>query len=70
MTQDERILEYIEEHGSISPMEAWNDLGITKLATRVSYMRRHCGIVALSLKSIMSKQETDMESLFPICVIH
>lgn len=44
MTQDERILKFIEEHGSISPMEAWNELGITKLATRVSYMRRHCGI--------------------------
>ena len=44
MTQDERILRYIDEHGSISPMEAWNELGITKLATRVSYMSRHCGI--------------------------
>jgi hypothetical protein len=44
MTQDERILEYIKEHGSITPMEAWNELGITKLATRVSYMSRYGGI--------------------------
>lgn len=40
MTQDERIFNYIKEHGSITPMEAWNELGITKLATRVSEMSR------------------------------
>lgn len=36
MTQKERILQYIEDFGSITPMEAFKDLGITKLATRVS----------------------------------
>lgn len=36
MTQKERILDYINEFGSITPMEAFADLGITKLATRVS----------------------------------
>lgn len=40
MTQAERIIDYIECFGSISPMEAFNDLGITKLATRVSEMKR------------------------------
>ncbi len=40
MTQSERILAYIREFGSISPMEAFSDLGITKLATRVSEMSR------------------------------
>lgn len=40
MTQDERIIEYLKEHGSITPVEAWNELGITKLATRVSVMSR------------------------------
>lgn len=38
MTQHERILDYIERFGSISPMEAFADLGITKLATRISEM--------------------------------
>ena len=36
MTQRDMILEYIDRFGSISPMEAFSDLGITKLATRVS----------------------------------
>ena len=40
MTQHEMILAYIDRFGSISPMEAFNDLGITKLATRISEMRR------------------------------
>ena len=40
MTQGERIVEYIKEFGSISPMEAFNALGITKLATRVSELAK------------------------------
>lgn len=43
MTQYERITQYIRDFGSISPMEAFRDLGITKLATRVSEMRK-CGM--------------------------
>lgn len=38
MTQSERILNYIKDFGSITPMQAFKDLGITKLATRVSEM--------------------------------
>lgn len=40
MTQHEMILDYITEFGSITPMEAFGDLGITKLATRISEMRK------------------------------
>lgn len=40
MTQAEAIRQYIDEKGSISPMEAFYDLGITKLATRISEMKR------------------------------
>ena len=40
MNQRELILEYITRFGSITPMQAFNDLGITKLATRISEMRR------------------------------
>lgn len=40
MTQGERIVAYIKEFGSISPMEAFNALGITKLATRVGELSR------------------------------
>lgn len=40
MTQCERILTYIDEHGSITPMDAFMELGITKLATRISELRK------------------------------
>lgn len=40
MTQVEAISKYIDDFGSISPIEAFSDLGITKLATRISEMIR------------------------------
>lgn len=40
MTQHEEIVRYIQDRGSITPMDAFHDLGITKLATRVSEMRK------------------------------
>ena len=40
MTQREAIIEYITEFGSITPMQAFADLGVTKLATRISEMRK------------------------------
>lgn len=38
MTQRDRIRQYMEDFGSISPTEAFRDLGITKLATRIGEM--------------------------------
>lgn len=40
MTQKEMVLKYIADFGSITPMEAFSDLGITKLATRISEMKK------------------------------
>lgn len=39
-TQRQLILKYINDFGSITPMEAFSELGITKLATRISEMRK------------------------------
>lgn len=39
-TQHDRILDYMEEFGSITTLDAFRDLGITKLTTRISEMRR------------------------------
>lgn len=40
MTQHERILDYMDRYGSITPMDAIFDLGITKLATRIGELRK------------------------------
>ena len=39
MTQKQLIRNYISDFGSITPFDAFADLGITKLATRISEMR-------------------------------
>lgn len=39
-TQKELIRTYIINFGSITPIEAFSDLGITKLATRISEMKK------------------------------
>lgn len=36
MNQCERILNYINDFGSISTMEAFTDLGVTRLASRIN----------------------------------
>ena len=38
MSQHDLILRYMKEHGSITSMEAFMDLGITKLTTRINEM--------------------------------
>ena len=38
-TQNELILGYMREFGSITPLEAMRDLGVMRLASRISDMR-------------------------------
>lgn len=40
MNQRERILDYIDEFGSISSLEAFRDLGITQLSARLVELER------------------------------
>lgn len=39
-SQNDRIIDYIERFGSISQLEALSDLGVMRLASRISDMRR------------------------------
>ena len=39
MTQCERIIDYMNKFGSITTMEAFSDLGITRLASRIHDLR-------------------------------
>lgn len=40
MTQCERVLKYIDDFGSITQLEAMADLGIMRLASRVSDLKK------------------------------
>ncbi len=43
MTQEEKILDYMERHGSITPLEAMNELGVMRLGARI-YDLKESGI--------------------------
>lgn len=40
MTQAQRVLEYIRQFGSITQLEALRDLGVMRLASRISDLRK------------------------------
>lgn len=40
MNQGEQVIEYLKNVGSITPMDAFFDLGITKLSTRISELKK------------------------------
>lgn len=40
MTQNERILRYLDENGSITQLEAMQEFGIYRLASRISDLKR------------------------------
>lgn len=40
-TQAQRILDYMQEHGSITQLEALKDLGVFRLASRISELRKN-----------------------------
>lgn len=48
MNQIDKVVNYIQRYGSITPYDAFRDLGITKLATVCSNLRLKCGINVLS----------------------
>lgn len=39
MTQNERIIEYCKTFGSITTLDAFKDLGVTRLASRIHDLR-------------------------------
>lgn len=40
MTQCERVLQFMEDYGSISQFEAFTELGVMRLAARIKDLRR------------------------------
>ena len=49
MTQNERVLKYMTDFGSITPMDALNDLGIYRLSARIYDLARS----GIAINSIM-----------------
>jgi len=63
VNQHDRVLQYMKDFGSITTLDAFRDLGITKLTTRISEMRK-MGI------SIIGTPETVENRYGDKCHIH
>lgn len=37
--QTDRVLAYMQEHGSINPLNSWRDIGVYRLASRISDLK-------------------------------
>lgn len=62
MTQKELILDYMRKHGSITPLEAIRELGITRLGARIWDLIHKDGIEIVK-ESIAVKNRYGKESI-------
>lgn len=54
-TQNQRILDYIAEFGSITQLEALQDLGVMRLASRISDLKRQGYNIASSIDVVKNR---------------
>ncbi len=55
MNQYQRISKYIDDFGSITTMDAFMDLGITKLSTRINEMIRNGEKISKRMESSLNR---------------
>ena len=60
MTQEQMVLKYMKEHNGITTLEAFRDLGITRLSARIYDLRT-------SGKKIISSRETGINRFGEVC---
>lgn len=53
MTQEEKIMDYMERHGSITPLEAMEEFGIMRLGARI-YDLKEIGVKIIT-ETVTSK---------------
>lgn len=54
-TQAERILTYINEFGSITQIEALTDLGVMRLASRISDLKRQGYPITSNVEAVKNR---------------
>ena len=56
-TQNQRILDYIEQFGSITQLEALKDLGVMRLASRISDLRKQGYKIVSEVEAVKNRFE-------------
>ena len=57
MTQAQKVLEYIRQFGSITQLEALRDLGVMRLASRVSDLRKQGYDIVGEREAVVNRYE-------------
>ena len=56
MTQNQRVIAYLEQFGSITQLEALRDLGIMRLASRISDLKKQ-GFTKITTEAVNNRWE-------------
>ena len=54
-TQSQRILDYMYEHGGITQFEALQELGVMRLASRISELKRDGHVIASKMVKVKNR---------------
>ena len=54
-TQAQRVLDYIDEFGSITQLDALKDLGVMRLASRISDLRKQGYPIASEMEAVKNR---------------
>ena len=54
-TQRERLLKHLRQFGTITPIEAWRDLGIYRLGARIHDLRRSGYLIEMRRKEVLNQ---------------
>lgn len=57
-TQNKRVLQYMKDNGSITTMQAFADLGITRLSARISDLKDEGNVIVSRMVSRKRKDGT------------
>ena len=55
LTQNQRVIDYMREKGSITQLEALNKLGVMRLASRISDLRRGGYKITGSMETVKNR---------------
>ena len=57
MTQNQRVIAYLEQFGSITQLEALRDLGIMRLASRISDLKKLGFTIESTTEAVQNRWE-------------
>ena len=57
MTQNQRVIAYLEQFGSITQLEAFRDLGIMRLASRISDLKKKGYVIESTTEEVQNRWE-------------